>query len=224
MGLVDKVVFEARGARGTSDSDYTFAMTTCCERVGVVDEELSDFYWNCETPKDCVSLLDAPDCPLCTSPIWSLNKLESLTQVPEHWRWACDGVPRAGRRQLLHLSVYLEELLEFCQRVAGPVPPWTEAFVYDGSDGPLGREGPKSIRVEALVSLEAFAPRFEELLGRGYPWVRLSVRGVHERRLVLEVAVPTEASGVPRGRTVVKYDGPPLERDGVPNWTLSLAC
>jgi hypothetical protein len=37
MGLVDYVLFEARGARGCSNSEYAFALTTCCERIGVVD-------------------------------------------------------------------------------------------------------------------------------------------------------------------------------------------
>lgn len=37
MSLVDKVVFERRGAKGCSDSEYVFSMTTCCERVGIID-------------------------------------------------------------------------------------------------------------------------------------------------------------------------------------------
>ncbi len=130
MGLVDKLVFEARGARGgagAGGSNYTFAMTTCCERIGGVDEKLNEFYWNCETPKDVVSLHEAPDCPFCSSPIWNLHKLEELALVPEHWRWACDGVQRPGRRQLLPLSVHLDELLEFCRREVGPLPTWHEA-------------------------------------------------------------------------------------------------
>src|SRR4051812_21022417 len=98
MGLVDNVVFEARGAHGCSNSDYDFALTTCCERVGVVDHELDELYWDFETPTHSVSLSQSPDCPFCGSVGWSLRPIEDMAHVPEHWRWACDGQARAGRR------------------------------------------------------------------------------------------------------------------------------
>jgi hypothetical protein len=31
VGLVDKFIFEKRGAHGCSNSDYAFEVTTCCE-------------------------------------------------------------------------------------------------------------------------------------------------------------------------------------------------
>src|SRR5687768_8414183 len=95
MGLVDKFAIEKRGAHGCSNSDcapaaaaYDFAMTTCCERVGVIDDELSELYWSSETPSRSISLLQEPPCPFCDASAWTLRHINSLDHVPEHWRWA----------------------------------------------------------------------------------------------------------------------------------------
>lgn len=50
--------------------------------------------------------------------------------------------------------------------------------------------------------------------------MKLLVLGVHGRRLVLGIKVPSEAGSVPFGRTAVHYEGPPLDRDGAPTWAL----
>ena len=100
MGLVDKYAFEARGARGCGDSDYEFAMTTCCERVGVVDDELHDLYWNHESLACVVPLYESCDCPFCGASAWDLRTLDEAGHVPDHWRWALDGQARAGSRRV----------------------------------------------------------------------------------------------------------------------------
>jgi len=90
MGLVDKITFETRGARGCSNSDYTFAVTTCCKLIGVVDDELHDFYWNPEDISRVLSFLQDSVCPECGRAEWDLNHLSTIDDVPERWRWACD--------------------------------------------------------------------------------------------------------------------------------------
>lgn len=222
MGLVDKIVFEARGAHGCSDSDYTFAMTTCCERVGVVDDELDEFYWNSATPGDGVSLLGSPECPFCASSNWDLRRLEHATQVPDHWSWACDGVQRPGRRQLLSLAIHIQELLKFCRRVAAPLPGWNETLILNTGDPSARYDRHWIASRSALLSPDRFTPQFEKLLCAGYSWINLSVYGVHDGNLIIGVEVPADTAGVPPGRTVVNYSGPPKGVDGRHTWTLSL--
>ncbi len=99
MVNVDKAAFEKRGARGVAGSNCRFVMTTCCERVGVVDDELHDFYFDPEAPDRAVSLVADAECPFCAATTWSLHRLDELHQIPEHWRSACDGKPRPGSRR-----------------------------------------------------------------------------------------------------------------------------
>jgi len=100
MGLVEKFLFEKRSARGCSNSDYTFAVTTCCELIGVVDDELHDFYWDAEDLGRAVSFLDGSVCPACSSSDWSLSHLDTFAQVPSQWLWACErGTLRDSDRE-----------------------------------------------------------------------------------------------------------------------------
>jgi len=89
MGLIDKFTFEKRGARGCSNSDYTFAVTTCCELVGVVDDELHDFYWSPEDLSRVISVFQDSVCPACRRSDWAFNHVSTIDELPEHWRWAC---------------------------------------------------------------------------------------------------------------------------------------
>jgi hypothetical protein len=99
MSNVDKRVFEQRGAHGVVDSDYRFVMTTCCERVGILDDELDDFYFDPENAGRSVSRLGDAACPFCEAATWAFHALDQPEQVPEHWRWARDGKPRPGSRR-----------------------------------------------------------------------------------------------------------------------------
>jgi hypothetical protein len=63
----------------------------------------------------------------------------------------------------------------------------------------------------ALSTLEAFEPRFEELLSAGYGWINLSALGVMEDTLLVCVELPRDTTGVPRGRTQVVLSGPPID-------------
>ncbi len=101
MSLVDKFTFEKHGARGCSDSHYTFQRTTCCGAVGVADDELDAFYWDPEALSHCVSLLEESTCPFCRRSDWHLEPVEAEREedVPEQWRWACETRPRAGSRR-----------------------------------------------------------------------------------------------------------------------------
>lgn len=215
MSLVDKHTFESRGARGSSDSTYAFAMTVCCERVGVVDDELSDFYWVSETPSAAVSLLADEPCPFCAASRWSLRRLETLEHVPEHWRWACAGIVRPGSRRVRPLAEHLRELLVFCERVAGPLPAF-ERVMFLETGGPRVQ----SIDGAALMTLAEFVPRFDRLLIEGYPWINLSAYGIWQGALVVGVERPREAGGVQAGQTIVKYSGPPPGSDQTRSWML----
>src|SRR6478735_5175705 len=158
MGLVDKLVFEDRGAHGCSNSDYDFAITTCCEKVGVVDEELGDFYWSSDSPSQSTSLHADSACPFCGAVDWSYRRLDELEHVPEHWRWACDGQPRPGRRIVRPLAVHIAELLEFCRRVAAPIPPFDDTLFLNTADPRVRYDGGWIIRPAALQTVADFRP------------------------------------------------------------------
>jgi hypothetical protein len=222
MGLVDKFVFESRGAHGCSNSDYTFAITTCCERVGVIDDELDDFYWSFETPSKSISLLNDSPCPFCDASDWNPRRLDRLDQVPEHWRWACDNQPRPGSRRVLPLAEHIRELVAFCRRVASPLPVWDEVLVLDTSDRRVRYDRGWIIASDVLITVAEFAPRFETLLLAGYSWVNLSAYGIFENDLVVGVELPRESVGVPAGLTPVNYSGPPRGTEGAPSWGLNL--
>ena len=96
MGLVDKFTFEKQGARGCSDSDYTFAVSTCCGFVGVVDDELHDFYWDPQDLGHVLSVFQDAVCPACRRSEWDFNHIQVIDEVPEPWRWACQRLPPAS--------------------------------------------------------------------------------------------------------------------------------
>jgi hypothetical protein len=220
MTLVDRFTFEGRGAHGTSDSDYGFAMTTCCERVGILDRELDDFYWSYETPSRSVSLLEDPPCPFCGASSWGLHHLQHMDQVPDHWRWACSSEPRPGSRRVLPLSEHVKELLAFCRRVASPLPDFDRTLFLITTDPRVRREDGWIIERSAFRTASEFSPEFDRLLVSGYSSMGLSAFGVFDGALIIGVDVPRETEGVAAGRTVVNYSGPPLGPDRVPTWNV----
>ena len=197
-------------------------MTTCCERVGVIDDELSDFYWSAETPSKSVSLFNESACPFCDASDWNLRHIDSIDHVPEHWRWACDNWPRPGSRRVLPLAEHIRELVAFCQRVASPLPTWDRVLLLDTSDPRVRYDRGWIVASNALVTAAGFAPRFETLLLAGYSWVNLSAYGIFENDLVVGIELPRESVGVPAGLTSVNYSGPSLNADGTPTWALNV--
>ena len=222
MGLVDKVVFEERGARGCSNSDYTFVITTCCERVGVIDEELDDFYWSADSPSKSLSLCDGAACPFCDASSWKLKHLDDIDHVPEHWRWACDNWPRPGSRRILPLAEHIRELVAFCRRVSSPMPAWEGVRLLDTSNPRVHYDHGWTVARAALATVTEFAPRFETLLLAGYSWVNLSAYGMHDNHLIVGVELPQAPVGTPAGLTAVNYSGPARGADGIPNWALKV--
>lgn len=221
MGLVDKFVFEDRGARGCSDSDYEFAITTCCERVGVVDEELGDFYWSSDTPSRSITILEGSNCPFCDASTWKYRHIEDLVHVPEHWRWACEGRPRPGRRIVRSLAEHVAELLEFCRRVASPIPAFDAVLFLDKTD-PRSRDEEAPIAEPGTLQAAAdFRPIFDRLLVSGYSSLSLSAYGIFRGNMIVVVEPSAEQGAVPPGLTTVNYSGPARRRDGTPNWELA---
>ncbi len=222
MSLVDKLTFESRGARGCSDSNYAFGMTTCCERVGIVDHELDEFYWSSDTPSSSLSLLEGAACPFCGASRWDLHDIVHLDQVPEHWRWACTSEPRPGSRRVRPLSEHVRELLAFCERVAGPVPPFDTTLFLEMNGTAARIDAGWRVARDALFTTTEFAPRFDRLLLAGYAWVNLSAYGIWQEALVIGVERPREATGVPAGLTSVNYSGPPHTPEASARWSLNL--
>lgn len=222
MSLVDKFTFEKRGARGVSDSHYAFALTSCCERVGVIDEELQDFYWNPDTPSLSISLLEGAPCPSCGAPSWELHRIRDVSHVPDHWRWACGELPRPGSRRVRPLVEHVAELVAFCRRVAPPVPAFASTLFFEAIPGRVDDAGRWKIERDALLDVAAFEPRFTRLLLSGYPWVQLSACGVFRDALVVAVELPREPKGVPAGLTSVKYAAPSSIGGAPPTWEIAV--
>lgn len=222
MGLVDKFVFESRGAHGCSNSDYGFVMTTCCEKVGVVDEELGQFYWSADTPSRSVTTLGESVCPFCDASKWGYRRLNDFDQVPEHWRWACDGRPRPGSRIVRALDDYVAELLEFCRGSATPVPPFGAIVFLNTHDPRVRYEEGWIAEVGALHAVADFRPVFDRMLVAGYAWLNLSAFGIFRGNLVIGVELPREPTGVPPGRTSVNYSGPARSVTATATWDFAL--
>jgi hypothetical protein len=222
MGLVDKFVFEDRGAHGCSNSDYEFAITTCCERVGVVDDELGDFYWSSDTPSRSITILAESDYPFCGASDWNYRQIDDLNHVPEHWRWACEDRPRPGRRIVRPLPEHVAELLEYCRRVASPIPPFDAILFLNTADRRARHENGWIAEVAALQPVADFKPVFDQLLVAGYTWLKLSAHGIFRGSLVIGLELPPERAGVPPGLTSVNYSGPASRPDGTPSWDLNL--
>lgn len=222
MTLVDKFAFEQRGARGCSDSTYAFALTSCCERVGIIDDELGEFYFNPDTPSHSVSVFDGSACPLCGAPRWALQRISEVSHVPDHWRWACGAEPRPGSRRVRSLREHVAELLAFCRRTGPPLPDFESTVFFETSSARLAEDGRWIISAKALLSAAEFAPRFDVLVVSGYAWLNLSVHGVSHQALIIGVEVPLTATGVPAGLTSVNYSGPRTGLAGAPAWELDV--
>jgi hypothetical protein len=188
----------------------------------VVDEELHDFYFDCEKPSLSVSVAVGADCPFCEAAIWDYHVLDRLEHVPAHWRWACDGQPRAGRRRIRPLREHVDELVAFCERVAGPLPAYSAACFLDTGDPRVRYEGVWRLPNGALLSAVDFAAEFERLSLAGYSWLNLSVYGIFQGQLVIGVERPAVATGVAKGLTSVNYSGPSRRGGGSPDWDLEL--
>ena len=71
----------------------------------------------------------------------------------------------------------------------------------------------------SLQSADAFAPEFDELMLRGYPWVNFHIAGVHEGQLVVLIETPDYTVPGPPG-TSLNFSGPSnavMENHGVVN-------
>lgn len=222
MGLVDDVVFQARGAHGCSNSDYDFVLTSCCERVGVIDNELDDFYWDAETPSRSVDLSQLPDCPLCGAATWSLGPIDDMNHVPEHWRWACDGQARAGRRIVRPLAAHVAELLNVCRQISTPLPGFNDALFLDTTDPRVRHQVGWKVAAGGLQTSAQFAPLFDRLVVSGYAWLNLSAYGIFRGDLVIGLELPRDVIGVAAGLTSVTYSASPLAREGAVSWQLEL--
>jgi hypothetical protein len=106
------------------------------------------------------------------------------------------------------LTDELERLTTWLRR-NGDAPTWSASRIVESSRiqyGPTDR-----IPSAALFTVEAYEPRFEQLLSAGYGWINLSALGVMDDALLVCVELPRDATGVPRGRTQVVLSGPPID-------------
>ena len=85
---------------------------------------------------------------------------------------------------------------------------WSEAvFVEDTSI--VDKEAKCYIPRSALMTPEEYAPRFEELLGRGYSWLNMNATGILGQMLIITVTLPSYTTEN-KGETSVNYSGPPV--------------
>ncbi len=96
--VLDKWKFEARGGHGCSNSDYRLKRTTCCGCYAVEDTELIELYTDPTDLNKSMTLgysprhgESPPRCPFCGANEWDMAEVESVSEVPEAWRWAMGG-------------------------------------------------------------------------------------------------------------------------------------
>jgi hypothetical protein len=93
MYLIDKSIFESRSKLGCSNSDYRLCRTLCCNRCGVEDDELLDFYFDPSDLSRQVSVYyEEPACPFCGAKPWDYVEITDPAEVPAEWHWAVKAV------------------------------------------------------------------------------------------------------------------------------------
>lgn len=121
------------------------------------------------------------------------------------------------------MSVLTENLarLEDWLRRSDDAPTWTAVRFVESKSIQYGPTD--TIPASALLTVEAFEPRFEALFGAGYGWINLSALGVLDGELLVSVELPRDTASVPYGRTSVNLSGPPLDsKTGARVWDASV--
>ncbi len=88
MSLIDKHTFESRSRAGCSNSDYRLCRTDCCNRFGVEDDELLDFYFDTRDLSRRVFAVKGTPCPVCGASPLRYEEVEEFAEMPAEWRWA----------------------------------------------------------------------------------------------------------------------------------------
>jgi hypothetical protein len=84
-----KYKFEKWSNAGCSESSYEFVVTTCCCRICVVDDELSDLYYDPRRPEAVFHLYDDDlPCPICGALDWEYSGTLGVQDGAEYVEWS----------------------------------------------------------------------------------------------------------------------------------------
>lgn len=120
------------------------------------------------------------------------------------------------KKPMTTLNEYLKKLSKLC-----PPPLHDRIRIVERMDeiGEIDAEGRCRVKAAVLHSPEEYAPRFEELLTRGYDWINLTQVGIQDGQLIVRVELPQQTTAAAVGRTSVRLWGV-TNRVKEHNWAL----
>jgi len=72
----------------------------------------------------------------------------------------------------------------------------------------------------AMIPMNDFAKRFDELLDSGYYWINMNAFGIWMSNLIVVIELPIYKVDIPRNKVSVNFSGPSII-DEKPQWDLS---
>ena len=105
------------------------------------------------------------------------------------------------------LAIQLDRLQAWLRQLPN-APVWSGIQLVEESNVAYGAQLRLTIPRKALLDPLAYAPRFQELLERGYSWIHLDGTGVFNGELLVTVQFPRDAVGCPPDQVAINVSGP----------------
>lgn len=115
-------------------------------------------------------------------------------------------IHNASDRPMTALATHLRRLLQFLE--ANHLHPPSEDIRIVEVGHVNQSDGTFHVRLEDFHSPLDYAIRFDELLQAGYPWLNMSCYGIHDKRLIVAIEVPSARPLRPGCATSVNLSGP----------------
>jgi len=125
-----------------------------------------------------------------------------------------DRNPQSINDLTLHLNLIIEDLKQ-----RSDIPAWNKIRIVEGRD--IQHCEIDVIPESSLKTPEAYSPRFQELLDRGYGWMNLVNNGIVHQMLLLSIEIPQSPSGIPPSQVPINLSGPYYNKNGTLCWDAS---
>ena len=115
------------------------------------------------------------------------------------------------------LEKYLNRLISFFPQWENWLS-WSQVLFVEDSSFTLGSFS--KIPRSALMRVNDYAKRFDELLDGGYPWINMNALGIWQDNLIVVIELPSYKSNISRDKISVNFSGPAIMNEKA-QWDLS---